>query len=245
MSTRSFIVLAVSLIAAGGILGGLFIGGYELGKRRAPDQTAATVDPAMLPSPGGGAALGAGGDMDTATLSDLRQALGSGQMPGNLGRGGGGFGLAGAMGAMGGGVFGTVEGVEGNVVTLSTPQGELRVTLAEQTEIQGIAELEPEDLAAGRSVTVSGEPGEGGAMTATSVFVLPEGMEGMGMFGRGAGNLGRGGGLTPDDVAGLGGGLTLDDLAGLGDDVTMDVTVLEGDAAIEFLSDMAEESEGE
>ncbi len=209
MSTRSFIILAVSVVAVGGLLGGLFIGGYELGKRNAPGQDLATADLSTLPSPGGRNALPASGgmgafsvegqpeslyippdiagdliefnedgemDMD-AIMSEIRRAMRSDNLGGNLGRGGGAFGLAGGPG---GGLFGTIEGVEGNVVTVSTPQGELQFMLDDDTEIQGLAELEPEDLAVGRSVTVSGQPGEDGAMTATTVFMLPEDIPGFG-----------------------------------------------------------------
>ena len=181
-------------MVVGGILGGLFIGGYELGKRNAPAQDLPMADLAMLPSPGGGVGLTAGGVPDEAALSEIRQALGSGQLPDNFGgRGGGLLGLAGAFGggAAGGGVFGTIEAVEGDVVRVSTPQGVLEVKIGGETDIQGIAELALEDLEEGRSVTVTGQRDEGGAMTATSVFVLPEGAGAFGGFG-GGGITGRG-----------------------------------------------------
>ncbi len=197
MSTRSFLALAVSVIVVGGVLGGLFIGGYELGKRNAPAQDLAMADLATLPSPGGGAVLTAEGGPDKAMLSEIRQALGSGQLQGDFGqRGGGLLGLAGAFGggAPGGGVFGTIEAVEGDVVRVSTPQGALEVKIGVETDIQGIAELALEDLEEGRSVTVTGQRDEGGAMTATSVFVLPEGAGAFGGFGGfgGGGITGRG-----------------------------------------------------
>ncbi len=204
MSTRSFIALAVSVVLIGSILGGLFIGGYELGKRNAPEQDTAMADLATLPSRGGGAVLGAGGAPDEAVLSEIRQALGSGQFQGNFGGGGGGqLGLAGALGAgaFGGGVFGTIEAVDGDVVTLSTPQGVLEVTIDGQTDIQGIAELPLEDLEAGSSITVSGQRDDSGAMTASSVFVLPEGAEGFGLSGGLTGrgfNFGQRGGGSSD-----------------------------------------------
>ncbi len=194
MSTRSFIALAVSVMVVGGILGGLFIGGYELGKRNAPAQDLPMADLAMLPSPGGGVGLTAGGVPDEATLSEIRQALGSGQLQGDFGqRGGGLLGLAGAFGggAGGGGVFGTIEAVEGDILRVSTPQGALEVKIGGETDIQGIAELALEDLEEGRSITVTGQRDEGGAMTATSVFVLPEGAGAFGGFG-GGGITGRG-----------------------------------------------------
>ncbi len=205
MSTQSFIVLAVSVVAVGGLLGGLFIGGYELGKRNAPDDDLPTADLATLPSPGGGATLGAGGQPDEATLSQIRQALGSGQFEGNIAGGGGAGGFAGFAGAFGagagaggGGVFGTVEAVEGDIVRLTTPQGPIEVKIGEQTEMQGFAELALEDLEAGASVTVTGQRDESGGMSATSVFVLPEGAAGFGGFGGRGLNLGQRGGGNSD-----------------------------------------------
>ncbi len=88
-------------------------------------------------------------------------------------------------------MFGTIEAVEGDVVRVSTPQGALEVKIGVETDIQGIAELALEDLEEGRSVTVTGQRDEGGAMTATSVFVLPEGAGAFGGFG-GGGITGRG-----------------------------------------------------
>ena len=212
MSTRSFVVLAVSVLAVGGLLGGLFIGGYELGKRNAPDDDAATVDLSTLPSPGGAAALGAGGQPDEATLNQLRQALGSGQLQSDIGGGGGGglLTLAGAFGGGapgGGGVFGTIEAVEGDVIRLSTPQGTLEVMVAGETDIQGFAELSLEDLEAGSTATVTGQRDESGAMSATSVFVLPEGAAGFGggFGGRGLNFGQRGaGGQSATEQAGEG-----------------------------------------
>ena len=135
MSTRSFIALAVSVIVVGGVLGGLFIGGYELGKRNAPGQDLAMADLTTLPSPGGGAVLTAEGVPDEAMLSEIRQALGSGQLQGDFGQRGGG--LLGLAGAAGGGVFGTIEAIEGDVVTVSTPQGSLEVKIGGETDIHG------------------------------------------------------------------------------------------------------------
>ena len=129
-------------------------------------------------------------------------------MQGDVGGGGGGglLGLAGAFGGGapgGGGVFGTIEAVEGNVIRLSTPQGALEVMVAGETDIQGFAELSLEDLEAGATVTVTGQRDESGGMSATSVFVLPEGSAGFGggFGGRGLniGQRGAGGQGTTDE----------------------------------------------
>ena len=207
MSTRSFVMLAVSVVAVGGLLGGLFIGGYELGKRNAPDDDLPTADLATLPSPGGTTVLSVEGAPDEAVLSEISQALGSGQLQGNFGGGGGGglAGLAGAFGAeaAGGGVLGTIEAVEGNTVTLATPQGTIKVSIDGQTDIQGFAELALDELETGATVTVTGQRDESGGMSATSVFVLPEGASAFGGFGgRGLnfGQRGGGGSDTADDA---------------------------------------------
>ena len=198
MSTRSFITLAVSVVAVGGLLGGLFIGGYEVGKRNAPDDDLPTADLSTLPSPGGAAGLAGGAAPDEAVLSEIAQALGSGQFEGNI-AGGGGGGLAGFAGAFGGGgVFGTIESVEGNTVRLTTPQGPIEVTIGGETDIQGFAELALDELDAGATVTVTGQRDESGGMTATSVFVMPEGASAFGGFGGRGFNLGQRGGSGSD-----------------------------------------------
>ena len=214
MSTRSFVTLAVSAVAVGGLLGGLFIGGYELGKRNAPDDDLPTADLATLPSPGGTTVLSVEGAPDEAVLSEISQALGSGQLQGNFGGGGGGglAGLAGAFGAeaAGGGVFGTIEARGGQrTVTLATPQGTIKVSIDGQTDIQGLRRNWPlDELETGATVTVTGQRDESGGMSATSVFVLPEGASAFGGFGGGGfggrgfnfGQRGGGGSDTADDA---------------------------------------------
>ena len=207
MSTQSFIVLAVAVLAVGGLLGGLFIGGYELGKRNAPDPDEALADLSSLPSPGGSGGLPAGGVPNEAMLAQMQQALVSGQFQGGFAQEGGGQpGFAGALrgGGPAGGVFGTIDGVEGDVVTLSTPQGQIQVTIGDQTDIQGFAELSLDELDPGQTVTVNGQRGDGGAIAADSVFVLPEGGAG---FGGGGGFGGFGGrGFNPGQGGGGGSG---------------------------------------
>ena len=97
--------------------------------------------------------------------------------------------------------------MEGNTVRLTTPQGPIEVTIGGETDIQGFAELALDELDAGATVTVTGQRDESGGMTATSVFVLPEGAAGFGFGGGGFtgrgfnfGQRGGGGSDTADET---------------------------------------------
>ena len=85
---------------------------------------------------------------------------------------------------------GTIERIEGNFVTLNTPQGPLEVTIGEDTAIQMFAEGTLSDLLTGARITVTGERGEDGTVVATSILLVPEG--GGGFFGGGLGGFGGG-----------------------------------------------------
>ena len=198
MSTRAFITLTVSVLLIGGILGGAFVGGFVLGKEQSPDSEEANLN--GLPSPSGGLPQATqGGGLGQQGLSALQQGLQDGELSqedidnlrqqflqgqgGQIGRRtqqGGGFGGPGV--GFGEALIGTVEGVDGNTLTLTTPQGPLKATIGEDTLIQMMAESALSDLTLGQNVTVTGERGEDGTVTATSVFVVPERLGGQGGF---------------------------------------------------------------
>ena len=73
--------------------------------------------------------------------------------------------------------------------------------VAGETDIQGFAPLAVEDLEAGSTVTVTGQRDESGGMSATSVFVLPEGAAGFGGRGLNFGQRGAGGQSTTDEAS--------------------------------------------
>ena len=98
---------------------------------------------------------------------------------------------------------GTIERVEGNFVTLNTPQGPLKVTIGEDTAIQMFAEGTLSDLLMGARITVTGELGEDGTVVATSILLVPEGGDG---FSGGFGGDGFSGGFGGDGFFGGGGG---------------------------------------
>ena len=200
MNTKGFILLIVAVLVLGATIGGSFIGGLTVGKNQE-----AEAAPSNLPAqPSTTVGPQTSGLTDGQTLADLRERVQSGeidqddlaqlreQFQGRLGQGpgGGGFGRF----AGGGGLTGTIEKVEGNTVTVNTPQGSLQATVGPETTIQKTTEISLEDLIEGMRLTVSGEPGEDGAVQATTIFVFPEGAGGFGGggFGGGAGQHGGG-----------------------------------------------------
>ncbi|MDP7225882.1 MAG: hypothetical protein QF909_11900 [SAR202 cluster bacterium] len=213
MNNKLFVVLIVGMLVVGLGMGGAFAGGvaYERGGEGAPVAAAAPD----LPSPSGTFAEGLQVDPDQASalreqlqsgnlspeqLQEIRQQFqGAGGARGEPGGafggarfGGGGFGGGGdsTPGAFGGNnLIGTVEGVEGNVVTVNTAQGPLQVTLGPDTVIRNLVEVSAEELAVESSITVTGERSEDGGFDAVSIFITPDdlGLGGFGGFRAGGG----------------------------------------------------------
>lgn len=102
---------------------------------------------------------------------------------GSLGSDGqaGGGGFAGPMGVPP--LFGSIESISGNVITIDTQQGPLPVTLDDETIISRTKQGTIEDLQVGMEVTAFGPPSEDGAIEARVVNTLPEGMDDFGAFG--------------------------------------------------------------
>jgi hypothetical protein len=77
-----------------------------------------------------------------------------------------------------GGTVGTVEKVEGNVVTLNTSTGTVLVDIGNSTSIQKMAEGSLADISTGEAITVSGNKTADGSIEARSItitlgFTLP------------------------------------------------------------------------
>jgi hypothetical protein len=81
-------------------------------------------------------------------------------------------------------VLGTVAAVEGNVLTLSTTQGDLQVYVGDDITIRQTVEVAIEDLPDGTRITVIGQSGDDGVIAADTIQVIPEG-GGWGGFGGG------------------------------------------------------------
>ncbi len=89
-------------------------------------------------------------------------------------------GQAAGAGFPGGGLTGTVASVQGNLVTIETPQGPSQATVGVDTNIQKTDRGALEDLVVGVRVTVVGQRGADGTVQASTISILPEGSEGFG-----------------------------------------------------------------
>ena len=90
---------------------------------------------------------------------------------------------------------GTIEKVEGNTVTLNTPQGSLLATISDETIIQKTTEVPTAELVEGVRITVVGARGEDGIVEARLISLVPDGQEGF----LGGGGFRGGGGSSSGD----------------------------------------------
>ena len=151
--------LTVSLVVAIALMGG-FYSGFKYEKSKAPE---AAASPAAFAGTGGTGTTGTG------------RGAGASASPGTGGTGG-----AGGAGGFGGrGTFGQVESVNGSVLTLKDAQGnEVKVQLQPSTTITKTVTGSASDLAQGVNVTVTGQRGSDGSVTATAITIVPAGAGG-------------------------------------------------------------------
>ncbi len=191
MKTKAFVSLLGVVLLVGAGLGGAFASGLALGKSQgaaaarttpaAPSTTSTTHESQTQLT-----------QEQLARLQQLRQQAQQGQLTpaqqqelqqllqhvqGQFGQGGTG-GFAGR-----GGLTGTIERIEGNTVTITTAQGPLQATLDADTTIQKTTVGAVADLTPGLRVTVVGQRGADGAVTARSIVITTEGVN---LFGGGA-----------------------------------------------------------
>ena len=164
MNTKAFASLLVGILLVGAIIGGAFAGGMALGESRGEEEAQSSLQTGST----SGLPEGFQGQLTQEQLDQLRE-----QFQGRLGQGAESEGLAGR-----GGLTGTIEKVEGNTVTINTPQGPLQATIGADTTIQRYTEGTPKDLEEGVQVTVMGQRGEDGTVQATSILITPEGISG-------------------------------------------------------------------
>ena len=202
MSTKAFISLVVGVLAFGAVIGGSFLGGLVIGKGQEAEAAGIVAPVPQPPS----AAPQTSGQTDGLTLGRLQEQFQSGevspedlaqlreQFQGQFGGGApGGEGFAGGTRFGGGGALtGTIEKVDGNIVTVNTPQGALLATVGDDTTIQKTVEVTTSELTEGTRVTVTGVRAEDGTLQANLIFVVPEGADGFGGggFRGGGGRLG-------------------------------------------------------
>ena len=162
MNTKTFMVLLVSIMVLSGSVGVAFAGGVAVGKGQ---EEADTSSSPQLPT---NQSQPLPGELTQEQLDQLRQ-----RFQGQRGSDGDGSGFGGR-----GGLTGTIDQIQGNTITLNTSQGPLQALVRDDTTIQIFTEGSVADLESGLRVTVVGQIGEDGTVAATSIVVIPEGVEG-------------------------------------------------------------------
>ena len=182
MNTKAFVILLAGMLVLGGALGGAFVGGMAVGGSQESETTEESLTTPLTTS----LDQQASGVTGQQSMDDLRQRFQSGdvsqedmaqlrqQLQGQEGIVPGGTGFVGRNG-----LTGDIESVEGNTVTVNTPQGPLQATIGEETVIQRYTESTLDDLAVGMNVTVTTALSEDGIVEAISITVVPEGQVGV------------------------------------------------------------------
>ncbi|PZC47043.1 MAG: hypothetical protein C1O27_001659 [Chloroflexi bacterium] len=208
-NTKPFLMLVVAALVIGGALGGSFLGGVAVGEAKTPDATVQLSSGQVLPTP---QSQEGADQLSINDLATLRERIQSGdvsqeeieqirsQFQGLAGQDGGGFaqGGGGAGGFGGGGTLGdggllqgVVEAIDGNMVSVDTPQGVLQAAIDENTLIQLFSSGTAADLGEGITVTVVGARNEDGVVVARTITIGGEGLA-QGPFG-GRGDFRQGG----------------------------------------------------
>lgn len=84
---------------------------------------------------------------------------------------GGGMPGAGTPG-FGRGANGRIKSIDGNTLTISTPQREVKVTLSDSTKVEQMAASDRSALAVGATVLVRGEADSSGTVAAATVQIM-------------------------------------------------------------------------
>jgi len=149
MKPKSFISLLAVAVILGSAIGGALAGGIAIGKSQGSSQ------------PGQYSSLPSG-------LGNTTVGQGNFQNPGNY---------TGIL-SSGRATVGTVEKVEGNIVTLNTSAGTVLVNIGNSTSIEKMSQGSLGDISPGESISVSGNKNADGSIearsiTITSGFTLP------------------------------------------------------------------------
>lgn len=140
----NFLGLLALVIIVGAAVGGSYGAGFVAGKGSAPAAVAAPATTQTQSQAASGA-------------TDMTEAM----------RASGGT-------AAGRGVLGTVEKIEGNILTITAATGgSTQVTIGQDTPLQKTAAASRDELKPGVRVMVVGQPGTGGSLVASSIQVLP------------------------------------------------------------------------
>jgi hypothetical protein len=141
MKPKSFVSLLIVAVILGSAIGGALAGGVAIGKSQ--------------------------GSQTVAQYSSLPSGLGNITGQGNFQFPGNSTGIRSGNGT----TVGTVQKVEGNVVTLNTSTGTILVNIGNSTSIQKISEGSLGDISLGESITISGNKNADGSIEARNVTI--------------------------------------------------------------------------
>ncbi len=150
MKTKSFVALLAVAVILGIIIGGALAGGIAIGKSQGKSEARQELQ------------------SQTGGYSSLPSGQGNFQLPGSS------SGIPSGIGA----TVGTVEKVEGSLITLKTSTGTVLVNIGNSTSIQKTVEGSLQDISPGQNIAVSGNKNANGSIDArniaiTSGFTLP------------------------------------------------------------------------
>ncbi len=171
MSTKAVLLMVAGIVALAAGASGAFAGGIALGKAQANAEAGPASTAVLQPADGNGSLdldqlrqqFGSG-EFDPDAFADLREQFG-GRFGGTGGRRFGG----------GDGLFGTIETIDGDTLTINTSRGPLQAAVGPETTIQIFVDGTLADLEAGMQVTVASERAADGTVVATSITVTPAG----------------------------------------------------------------------
>ncbi len=162
MRRSHFARLLIAVVLVGSAFGGALAGGVAMGRDQGRKEAARDLQAQMGQF---GARLG---------TEDTQQDV-PGQSPALPG------GFGGLMGR--GGTMGSVESIEGHMVTVATMDGSVSVLTGNSTSIQVMGEGSLDDIVPGNMVTITGEENAEGIIEATAISIVSSAM-GPGFRGR-------------------------------------------------------------
>jgi hypothetical protein len=148
--TKKFVLAIGSLVILLAVAGGAFYGGMLFQQQQTANARVAFFNGrGGTPQPGGDTGGGGGGFFG----------------------GGGGGGGGGAGGGGRGGTFGQIKSIDGNTITLSSPQREVKVDITNTTIVRKVVDGTRADLTVGETITVRGTTDTSGNVTADNIQV--------------------------------------------------------------------------
>jgi len=145
MNKAITILIAVVVLAAVGV--GAFYAGTKVGEQRAQQNLVSQFQTRVR---GQGGQFPGQGDQFPSPVGTPQAGRGGAQV-------------------FAGGTMGTIEKIEGNVVTISNDEGTIRVQTTDTTLIEKNMSVQVGDLKLGEQVVVSGSSNDDGSLTARSI----------------------------------------------------------------------------